>query len=173
VILFARGLAKSIDTFSERTGKIVSLLSLVLVVLMAAEALSRKVLGLSLGCSFDLSYMIAGALFMLGAAEALRRGAHLRVDMWWGAFSERKKAWIDLVGYLLFFFPTMVILLGLGGAEVIEAYSISETSEQTAWHPLLWPFKLVIPVAVVLLMIQGIAECLRAAVVLVTKRPHE
>jgi TRAP-type mannitol/chloroaromatic compound transport system permease small subunit len=93
--------------------------------------------------------------------------------MWWGAFSERKKAWIDLVGYLLFFFPTMVILLGLGGAEVIEAYSISETSEQTAWHPLLWPFKLVIPVAVVLLMIQGIAECLRAAVVLVTKRPHE
>lgn len=173
MILFARGLARSIDRFSEGTGKIVSLLAIGLVVLMAGEALSRKALGVSLGCSFDLSYMFSGGLFMLGAAEALRRGAHLRVDMWWGGFSDRGKAWIDLVGYLLFFFPTMVILLGLGGAEVIESYTISETSEQTAWHPLLWPFKLVIPVAVVLLMIQGIAECLRAAVVLLIKRPHE
>ena len=54
--------------------------------------------------------MSYGALFMLGCAYALLKGAHVRTDMLWDKFSTRKKGWIDAVAYLVFFLPTMAVL---------------------------------------------------------------
>ena len=60
--------------------------------------------------AFDVTYMLYGALFMLGAAYALHKGAHIRTDFFWENFSPRTKGLIDSISYLLFFFPSLIAL---------------------------------------------------------------
>jgi TRAP-type mannitol/chloroaromatic compound transport system permease small subunit len=106
--------------------------------------------------------MLYGTLFMLGAAYALQKGAHIRTDFFWEQFSFRTKGWIDTVAYLLFFFPGLTVLLIISSNEALYAWRINETSDQTAWRPILWPFKAVVPLACLLLLIQGFSELLKS-----------
>jgi TRAP-type mannitol/chloroaromatic compound transport system permease small subunit len=99
---------------------------------------------------------------MLGAAYALHKGAHIRTDLFWDQFSTRKKGWIDVISYLLFFFPGFLVLLVVSLNEGLYAWRINELSDQTPWRPLLWPFKLVVPLACLLLLIQGVSEFLKS-----------
>jgi TRAP-type mannitol/chloroaromatic compound transport system permease small subunit len=99
---------------------------------------------------------------MLGAAYALRLGAHIRTDFFFERWSTKTKGIIDSTAYLAFFFPSMVLFLVVGVQEGWYAFEINETSEQTPWRPILWPFKMVIPVTCALLLIQGISETIKS-----------
>jgi TRAP-type mannitol/chloroaromatic compound transport system permease small subunit len=98
---------------------------------------------------------------MLGAAYALHKGAHIRTDFFFEKWSIRTKGVIDSVAYIVFFFPSIFVFLLVSGGEGLYAYSIGETSEQTPWRPILWPFKLVVPLACLLLLIQGVSETIK------------
>jgi TRAP-type mannitol/chloroaromatic compound transport system permease small subunit len=126
------------------------------------EGIARYVFNAPTLWAFDLSYMLYGALFMLGAHYTLLKGAHIRTDMLWEKFSSRTKGWIDSVAYVFFFFPAMVLLFYASVDEAWHAWKIGELSEQTAWRPILWPFKGVVPLTALLLMIQGVSELLKS-----------
>ena len=107
--------------------------------------------------------MTYGTLFMLGAAYALHKGAHIRTDFFWEAFSTRKKGLIDTISYLLFFFPEPDHDSGHQHSTKRSMRGGStRLSDQTAWRPILWPFKAVVPLACLLLMIQGVSEFLKS-----------
>jgi TRAP-type mannitol/chloroaromatic compound transport system permease small subunit len=106
--------------------------------------------------------MLYGALFMLGAHYTLLKGAHIRTDMLWEKFSPRKKGLIDAIAYIFFFFPAMALLFYASVDEAWHSFKMWELSEQTAWRPVLWPFKTVVPLTALLLMIQGISELLKS-----------
>ena len=72
------------------------------------------------------------------------------------------KGMVDSISYIVFFFPSIVMLFAASGSEAWYAYTISETSEQTPWRPILWPYKTVVPVTCVLLLIQGISETIKS-----------
>jgi TRAP-type mannitol/chloroaromatic compound transport system permease small subunit len=112
--------------------------------------------------SFDVTYMLYGALFMLGAAYALHKGAHIRTDFFWEHFSARKKGLIDSISYVLLFFPAFTLLFIVSLNEANYAFQINETSDQTPWRPILWPFKYAVPLACALLLIQGFSELLKS-----------
>ena len=95
------------------------------------------------------------------SGPALLKGAHVRTDMLWEKFSERKKGTIDLVSYVLLFYPTLITLMVISIDDAWYAYTIAETSEQTPWRPIMWPFRSAIPLAALLLMIQGVSEMLK------------
>jgi TRAP-type mannitol/chloroaromatic compound transport system permease small subunit len=97
-------------------------------------------------------------MFMLGAAYALRIGAHIRTDFFWERWSQRTRGIIDAVAYIVFFFPGIALFLWVGWDEALYAYEIGELSEQTPWRPLLWPLKACVPLAAALLLVQGISE---------------
>jgi TRAP-type mannitol/chloroaromatic compound transport system permease small subunit len=99
---------------------------------------------------------------MLGAAYALHKGAHIRTDFFWEAFSPRKKGMIDSIAYVVFFFPSLTMLGLISLHEANYAFSINETSDQTPWRPILWPFKYIVPIACLLLLIQGYSEFLKS-----------
>jgi TRAP-type mannitol/chloroaromatic compound transport system permease small subunit len=99
---------------------------------------------------------------MLGAAFALHKGAHIRTDFFWEKFSVRKKGVIDTISYVVFFFPSIAMLFIISWNEAVYALQINEMSDQTPWRPILWPFKFVVPIACLLLMIQGISELLKS-----------
>ena len=153
---------RAIDWFTDLTGSIFAWMSVPLVAAVAYEVFARYLFNAPTTWSFEVTYMLYGALFMLGAAYALHKGAHIRTDFFWDSFSPRKKGLIDSISYIVFFFPSFIALAVIGWHEAEYAFRIVETSEQTPWRPVLWPFKAVVPAACILLMIQGFSELLKS-----------
>jgi TRAP-type mannitol/chloroaromatic compound transport system permease small subunit len=153
---------RAIDRFTDRSGTIFSWLTFILVLAVSYEVIARYVFNAPTIWVFDVTYMAYGSLFMLGAAYALHKGAHIRTDFFWEQFSIRKKGVIDTISYLLFFFPGLTMILVISGHEALYSWQINETSDQTAWRPILYPFKAVVPLACLLLLVQGISELLKS-----------
>ena len=151
-----------IDAFSEWSGKAFSWMILPLVFGLTYEGFARYLFNAPTLWAFDLSYMLYGALFMLGAHYTLLKGAHIRTDMLWEKFTPRTKGMIDAVAYIFFFFPAMILLFYASVDEAWHAYKMGELSEQTAWRPILWPFKAVVPLTALLLLVQGLSEVLKS-----------
>ena len=154
-------LIRGIDRFSDVTGRLIALSMLFLVVSISYEAFSRYLFNAPTVWVLESSYMANGAAFMLGCAYALHKGAHVRTDMLWDGYSERKKGWIDLVSYVLLFYPTLITLMVISIDDAWYAFQINELSEQTPWRPVMWPFRAAVPLAALLLMIQGVSESLK------------
>jgi TRAP-type mannitol/chloroaromatic compound transport system permease small subunit len=155
-------LVRAIDKFTDTTGTWISWLAVPLVLAVSYEVFARYLFSAPTIWSFDVTYMLYGTLFMLGAAYALHKGAHIRTDFFFERWSVRTKGMIDSIAYLVFFFPSLLVFLYISGAEGWYAFEIGETSEQTPWRPILWPFKMVVPLAVLLLLIQGVSETIKS-----------
>jgi TRAP-type mannitol/chloroaromatic compound transport system permease small subunit len=153
---------RAIDWFTDRTGTIFSWMSLILVGAVTYEVVARYLFNAPTIWAFDITYMMYGALFMLGAAYALHKGAHIRTDFFWEKFSTRRKGVIDSLSYLIFFFPSLLVLFFISLDDAFYSWTINETSDQTAWRPRLWPFRAVVPLACLLLLVQGISELLKS-----------
>jgi TRAP-type mannitol/chloroaromatic compound transport system permease small subunit len=151
-----------IDKFTDTTGTWVAWLNVPLVLAVAYEVFARYAFNAPTIWSFDVTYMLYGTIFMLGAAYALHKGAHIRTDFFFEKWSIRTKGVIDSTAYIVFFFPSIFTFLLVSGAEGWYAFEINETSEQTPWRPILWPFKMVVPLACLLLLIQGVSETIKS-----------
>src|SRR5256714_7082713 len=152
-----------IDKFTDTTGVWIAWLNLPLVLVVAWEVLARYAFNAPTIWSFDVTYMLYGTIFMLGAAYALHKGAHIRTDFFYEKWSARTKGMVDSISYIVFFFPSIIMLLAASASEAWYAYTIKEMSEQTPWRPILWPYKSVVPLTCVLLLIQGVSELIKSA----------
>jgi len=153
----------AIDRFTTAMANIVSWIVVLMVLALVYEVTMRYVFRAPTIWAYDVTYMSYGTHFMLGSAYALLRGAHIRTDIFYQNWSERTKGIVDVTLYLLFFFPGMFFFLVMGWNEFVHAWEIGERSEASPWRPIVWPFKGVIPLAVLLMMIQGVSECLKSA----------
>ncbi len=153
---------RAIDRFTEWSGFFLAWLVAPILFAMVYEVVARYAFDAPTIWAYEISYMFYGALFMLGTAFALRKGAHIRTDLFWHNFSSRTKGWIDLIAYVVFLFPGVIMVLWVGYEEAIYSFEIGERSEQTAWRPLMWPFKAAVPISALLLLIQGVSEVLKA-----------
>jgi TRAP-type mannitol/chloroaromatic compound transport system permease small subunit len=161
----ATGLIKAvriIDKFTDTTGTWVAWLNVPLVLAVSYEVIARYFFNAPTMWSFDVTYMLYGTIFMLGAAFALYKGAHIRTDFFFERWSVRTKGTIDSVAYVVFFFPSIITFLVVSWAEGWYAFQIGETSEQTPWRPILWPYKMVVPLACLLLLVQGVSETIKS-----------
>jgi TRAP-type mannitol/chloroaromatic compound transport system permease small subunit len=150
-----------VDALSSAVGKTYGWCILVLTFTTSYEVFARYVFGAPTDWAFDASYMLYGALFMMGGAYALSRNAHVRGDFLYRAWSVRRQAAMDLVLYILFFFPGMLafIYAGFGFAELSRR--MNEHSAASPNGPIVWPFKWLISIVGVLMVLQGIVEVIR------------
>ena len=153
---------RAIDKFTDTIGVWVAWLNIPLVLAVSYEVIARYAFDTPSIWSFDVTYMLYGTIFMLGCAYALHKGAHIRTDFFYEKWTARTKGMVDSISYLVFFFPSLIMLLAASGSEAWYAYTIHETSEQTPWRPILWPYKSVVPATCVLLMIQGVSETIKS-----------
>jgi TRAP-type mannitol/chloroaromatic compound transport system permease small subunit len=156
------GTIRAIDRITHVVGLLVALLVVPLVLANTIEVIMRYFLRQPTSWAADVTVMSFGALFMLGAAYALREGAHVRTDMLWDRFSDRRKGVIDSVAFVVFFFPTMAVLFALSLEEFLYAWDMDERSTLSTWQPVIWPLRGVIPLAALLLMLQGVSELLKS-----------
>jgi len=153
---------RGIDRFTDVTGTWIAWLNLPLVLAVSYEVIARYAFNAPTVWSYDVSYMLYGTIFMLGAAYALHKGAHIRTDFFYEKWSVKTKGMVDSISYIVFFFPSIIMLFLASGSEAWYAYTIHETSEQTPWRPILWPYKSVVPLTCVLLFVQGISEVIKS-----------
>jgi TRAP-type mannitol/chloroaromatic compound transport system permease small subunit len=155
-------IVRAVDRFTDVTGTWVAWLIVPLVLAVSYEVVARYGFDAPTIWSYDVAYMLYGTIFMLGAAYALLRGAHIRTDFFFEKWSIRTRGVIDSIAYLVFFFPSLLMFFFVTGDEAWYAFRIGEVSEQTPWRPILWPFKAVIPLTCLLLMIQGVSETIKS-----------
>jgi len=156
------------DHVSTWTGKATAWLILALMSAVCIEVFKRYMLNAPTSWIFDLDNMLYGTLFMMCGAYTLAQDAHVRGDFLYGSFKPRTQATLDLVLYILFFLPGVIALIYAGIDYAAISWRINEHSNVTAEGPPVYPFKTVIPIAGVLVLIQGLAEIVRCIVCLKT-----
>jgi TRAP-type mannitol/chloroaromatic compound transport system permease small subunit len=157
-----RDVIRTIDGITKWTGYLFALIVAPLVIANVIEVFMRYAMNAPTSWALDVTTMSFGALFMLGAAYALLKGAHVRTDMLWEKFSNRKKGIIDSIAYLLFFLPSMAILFAISIDDFLYSLSINEKSTSGIWQPVIWPLRAVIPLAAALLFLQGVSELMKS-----------
>ncbi|MHB1249744.1 MAG: TRAP transporter small permease subunit [Polaromonas sp.] len=157
---------RAIDLLSKSVGHAFAWSIVILTLGVSYEVFVRYVLRDPTSWSFDLSFMLYGALFIMAGAYTLSRGGHVRGDVFYRMWPQRGQAGIDLVLYFLFFFPGVLALVIAGWGYGTEAFAIREVSVNSPVGVPIWPLKMLIPVAGVLLTLQGIAEVLRCVLCL-------
>jgi len=153
---------RGIDAFTTWTAYLFILLIVPLIFANVVEVFARYVLREPTIWALDVTTMSYAALFMLGSALALLKGAHVRTDMLWEGFSDRTKGMIDSLAFLLFFLPTMAVLFFISIDDFLYSVSIDERASSGAWTPVLWPLRGVIPLAAFMLFVQGISELMKS-----------
>jgi len=156
-----------IDTFTNRCGRLLAWLILAMALLTALVVVLRY--GFSIGSILAQEFVIYlhGSVFLLGAAYALQRGAHVRVDIFYRNFSARTQAWIDSLGGIVFLLPLCAFILVSSWDYVSESWAMRETSAEPGGIPAVFLLKSLIPLMAVNLALQGVAEVLRNALLLV------
>src|SRR5215467_14741340 len=157
-----------IDGISTWTGKAAAWLVVGLMVVVCAEVFKRYILNMPTAWIFDASNMLYGTLFMIAGAYTLAQNAHVRGDFLYSSMRPRTQASLDVVLYFVFFLPGIAALVYAGYTFAMESWTINEHSTVTAEGPPVYHFKAIIPVAGVLVLLQGLAEIVRCIVCLKT-----
>jgi TRAP-type mannitol/chloroaromatic compound transport system permease small subunit len=160
-----------VDRVSELSGRAASWLVLPLILGVTYEVFARYLLNAPTAWAYDLAYMLYAGIFMLGAAYALRHAAHVRTDFLYNDFSDRRKALVDVIGYVLFLPALLFYLLALG-RQAKHSWEIGERSTESTWRAPLAPFKWMLVLAIVLLLLQAVVELLRTIAALRRSRPE-
>lgn len=151
-------LARAIDRFTELSAVLFAWLLVPMLVAVAWEVVARYVFDAPTVWAYETIYTLCAAMFMLGAAYALRVGAHIRTDFLWEKWSVRTRAAIDAIAYVALFFPGMALFFVAGADSAWSSYILNERSADTAWFPPLWPLKALVPASALLLLAQGVSE---------------
>jgi TRAP-type mannitol/chloroaromatic compound transport system permease small subunit len=152
----------AVDAFSLWVGRVVAWMAIPLMLAMIYEVFARYFFTAPTVWAYDVSRMLYGAMFVLGAAYALSKGVHIRSDFLYRKWSVRTQGRVDTALYALCYFPAMIILLWVSSEWAWTSLSRAERGTDTSWMPLLGPVKSALPVGVVFLIIQGISELLKS-----------
>jgi TRAP-type mannitol/chloroaromatic compound transport system permease small subunit len=150
-----------IDKVSTWVGQAFSWLILSLTLLISWEVFSRYVVNHPHPWAFDVMIMMYGTLFMMAGAYTLAKNGHVRGDVLYGFFPPRLQAGLDLLLFVAFFIPGVVAFCWAGYIYAGESWAINEHSNITSEGPPIYPFKTVIPVAGIFVLVQGIVEIIR------------
>lgn len=154
-------LIHSIEGLSQWVGRAFGWCILILTLSVSYEVFVRYVLNAPTVWAFDMMVQMYGALFLMAGPYALAQDAHVRGDVLYRLFSVRWQARLDFVLYILFFFPGMLALFWYGWEIASDSWRYKEVSWNSPARIQIYFFKTLIPVAGILLMLQGLAELMR------------
>ena len=156
-----------IDAFTDRCGRLLAWLILGMALRTTLVVVLRY--GFSIGAILAQETVIYmhGAVFLLGAAYAIKTGAHVRVDIFHRNFSARAQAWVEALGGIVFLLPLCAFILMASEDYVRESWAMRETSAEPGGIPAVFLLKSLIPLMAVNLALQGVAEIFRNALLLV------
>lgn len=162
--------ARAVDRLNDAIGDVIRWLALAMVVIGAYNAIARYATRyleatLSSNALNELQWYLFSIIFLLGAAYGLRHDVHVRVDVLYARLTDKGRAWIDLLGTVLFLLPFCVLMLWVSVPSVMRSFNIREVSPDPGGLPR-YPIKALVIVSFALLMLQGVAQLVRQVAVL-------
>jgi len=148
------------DVTSEKTGQVISWLLVPMTGVLVYAVILRYVFNSPPIWAHETGLFMYAALSLLAGAYTQVNKGHVRVDVLRGVLSDRKQALIEVITYLLFFFPFCALVGWFGLKAALRSLAIMECSV-SVWSPILWPIKMLIPIAAFLLLMQGLADFTR------------
>lgn len=155
-------LIRFIDSISIWSGKLIAWLIVPMVAGLVYEVVARYVFSAPTEWAYDMTYMLYGSFFMLGSAFTLQRKGHIRTDILYANWSPRRQGMVDAVCYALFFFPGLIAFAVVSWDFFWVALQRGERIVTSPWMPIVYPFKGVLPAAMLLLLLQGLSEFLKS-----------
>ncbi len=152
---------RHIDQINKAVGHAFAWSIVILTLGVSYEVFVRYVLNDPTSWSFDFSFILYGSLFLMAGAYTLSRNGHVRADVFYRRWRPRTQAALEFTLYIFFYFPGVLALVFSGWAYGTESMRIQEVSVNSPVGVPIWPLKMLIPVAGVLLALQGVAEMLR------------
>ena len=169
----------TIDAINYRIGRVVMYGIFVLMGILLWSSIS-KTFFLPTLWTLEMAQFVMVAYYILGGPYSIQLGTNVRMDLLYGEWSLRKKAWFDLVTVLFLIFYLAVLLyggisstaysLGYWGTEPVSFFGglISGSEElgrlersSTAWRPYMWPVKSIMVLGIFLLLLQCVSELLK------------
>ncbi|BCH22735.1 membrane protein [Mesorhizobium sp. L-8-10] len=149
------------DRLSAWFGKVFAWSVMIMTLGVGYEVVVRYLFRAPTPWAFDLSYMMYGTMFMMAGAYALSRDSHVRGDFLYRLWRPRTQAAVELVLYILFFFPAVLALIFAGWKYAGRSWRYLEVSTMSPANIPIFQFKSVIVAAGILLLIQGVAQVFR------------
>ena len=167
------GVIEQIERVTCAFGRVGAVLILMLILAMSYEVVMRYAFNAPTMWAYEVAAMLMGTSFLVTIAYAMVTESHVRVDFLYARVGLRRQALIDLAGYLIFLLPLALWLTWGLWNYLVQAYASGETTGQSAWNPVVWPFRVAYVVGFVLLSLQIVAEILRCVLVLRGQAPPE
>lgn len=152
-----------VENISEKLGRFISWSVLLLVLIIVYDVFMRYAFKIGSVTLQELEWHLFALLFLLGAAYTFKHDGHVRVDVLYRSqrFSERHRAWVDLLGSLFFLLPFCLVIIVSSLSFVSASFQILEGSPDPGGLPLRFLLKAAIPLSFGLLLLQGVALLLR------------
>jgi TRAP-type mannitol/chloroaromatic compound transport system permease small subunit len=157
-----------IDGINEVVGRIVSLVALIFAAIIIYDVFMRYVLGQPTRWAFDVTKQLYGFYFIMLGGYALRHQAHVRVDLLTATMRPALRRWVEVAGYLIFFFPFAWIFATRSWTFAMTSWRQGEVTYGAVALPV-YPLKMAMFVAACLLLIQGVSEVLK---LILDRAPH-
>ncbi|WP_282607173.1 TRAP transporter small permease subunit [Pelagibius sp. Alg239-R121] len=162
MLVILRSLVRGIEMITRWSGWLAAATAAPLMLAMVWEVVSRYAFNQPTFWAYELGYMLMGAGLMLGIAYAMQTRSHVRVDFLYGALPRRGQALVDLFGFV--FLLPMVLWMTLGLWDyLVYAYVNNEVSGESAWNPVVWPFRVTFVTGFAFFALQTLAEIIKSA----------
>ena len=155
-----------VDQISKTVGHAFAWCIIILTIGTSYEVFVRYLLNAPTSWAFDFSYILYGGLFFMSGAYTLSRGGHVRADMFSRLWPIRVQASIELLLFIVFFFPGILSMSIAGWHYAYDSFRIKEMSINSPIGIPIWQIKMMIPVGAALLSLQGLAEVARCILAL-------
>ncbi len=160
----------AIEQLSIWVGRAFGWCILILTLSVAYEVFVRYVLNAPTVWAFDMMVQMYGALFLMAGPYALAQDTHVRADVIYRFLTPRWQGRVDLLLYIVFFFPGMLALVWFGWEIAMDSWRYKEVSWNSPARIQIYFFKTLIPLAGALFIVQGVAECMRCYLAIKTNR---
>lgn len=150
--------ARAITRLNRWVGATVAWLILLIFALLIVDVGMRYAVGRPSIWTSELAQLVFGFYAVIGGGYLLAERGHVNVDIFYGRYTRKQKARVDVATSLLFFL-FVAVLLYQSSSMAYESVQKFETS-QSIWHPQIWPVKLAIPLAGMLILLQGLVRLL-------------
>ncbi len=155
-------IARAIDALNTRIGRVVAWSVLIMVLVQFAVVVLRYVFAFSNSALSEVVWYLHGILFMIGAGYTLLNDGHVRVDIFYREASLRRKAWVDLIGSIVFLIPLCILTVWLSWGYVLNSWIVLEGSTELSGLPIVFLYKTVIWVFAGLVGLQALSTAIKA-----------
>ena len=161
-----RRLSARLDGINSSVGRAAAWLSIPIIAIVVLDVVTRRFLTLGSVTLQELEWHLHAVLFLLCAAYAYIDDTHVRVDIFRARLGEVPKAWIELIGAVLFLTPYSILMVVLGSQFVIDSYLLNEVSDAPGGLPYRFVIKSALPIGFLMLAMQGVSTAVKQFLIL-------